>query len=70
MVSDDNVNIIPALGRITGGLASSDGSDVREDILEYRDNDGWRKVGTMKKGRQFHATSLIAYDQIKDTCKG
>ena len=53
------------LALVTGGL---DENDLREDILEYRNDDGWRKVGAMKNGRRYLSTSFIAYDQIKDKC--
>ena len=53
------------LTRVTGGW---DG-DYSADILEYRDGEGWRVVGEMKNARLSHATSVVAFDQIKNNCK-
>ena len=39
-----------------------------DEILEYRESDGWRKVGAMKVGRSNFATSVVAYDQFKYSC--
>ena len=39
-----------------------------EDILEYRDGDGWKKVGAMKNERNYHGISVIKYEDFKDYC--
>ena len=50
-------------------LGGYDGGDAySEDILEYRDGDGWRKVGAMKNGRAYHALSLVKYKDIHNYC--
>ena len=41
----------------------------REEILEYRDGDGWRQVGSMKNGRYDHAISLVEYDNFMKLCE-
>ena len=54
------------LTHVTGGYNDDDRS---ADILEYRDGEGWRDVGEMKSARALHATSVVAFDQIKNKCK-
>ena len=39
-----------------------------KDILEYREGEGWKKVGVMKNGRKYHATSLVKYQDFKNYC--
>ena len=39
-----------------------------DDILEYRYEDGWRKVRRMKNRRSYHALSLVNYDDFKEYC--
>ena len=51
--------------RVTGG---EDGNCDSEDILEYRDGDGWRKVGAMRHARAYSGVSIIKYEDFKDYC--
>ena len=55
------------LANVTGG--EDDDRDYRADILEFRDDDGWRKVGAMKRRRDSPVTSVVNYDQMKDKCR-
>ena len=54
---------------ITGGEYGGfwDGKQS-DDILEYKDGDGWKKVGTMKKGRVHSGVSNVRYEEFKDYC--
>ena len=45
--------------RVTGGHYGGFFGSYVEDILEYRDGDGWSKVGTMK-----NALSLVKYEDF------
>ena len=58
------------LACVTGGnYDAGEGIDIgSEDILEYRDGEGWRKVGAMKNVRSAHAVSLVKYEDFKDSC--
>ena len=40
----------------------------RGDILEYKDGDNWRKVGSMKNKRYFHAISRVNFNDFSDYC--
>ena len=51
---------------LAGGSDGKHGSG--SDILEYRDGEGWRKLGAMKSVRSDHATSVVAFDQMKNHC--
>ena len=55
-----------ALACVTGG--SFGFSDNSEDILEYRDRDGWKKLGAMKNARHHSAVSNVKYEDFKDYC--
>ena len=52
--------------RVTGGYPG--GGDSSDDILEYRDDDGWRKIGTMKNKRQKHGTSVVEFKDFERYC--
>ena len=40
-----------------------------EDILEFDgQTEQWRQIGTLKKGRYLHSTSVIDYNMIKEYC--
>ena len=54
------------LDRVIGGY---DGGDTySKDILEYRDGNGWRKVGSLKNARSYHALSHVKYMEIHNYC--
>ena len=53
------------MANVTGG---DDGFKNRKDILEYREGDGWKKVGAMKKGKSDHAILPVKYGDFKDYC--
>ena len=40
-----------------------------EDILEFDgQTEQWQQIGTLKKRRYFHSTSVIDYNLIKEYC--
>ena len=53
------------LTHVTGG--SGDGG-YSEDILEYRDGDGWSKIGVMREARAYHGTSVIEFKDFERFC--
>ena len=55
------------LTRVTGGRTYA-GRGYRADILEYKDSDGWRNLQTMKRGRAFHGTSLVDFNDFEENC--
>ena len=54
------------LAHFTGGWHG----DHMKDIMEFIEGEGWRKVGSMKSRKRFHATSLVKYKDFKDTTRG
>ena len=46
------------LARVTGGTDDVEGESSSDEILEYGGYN-WHKVGTMKRGRFVHATSVV-----------
>jgi len=65
----NEVRVITVNNRVLlfGGWAG-DNYKGRRDILEYRDGDNWRKVGSMKNGRGYHALSRVNYNDFSDYC--
>ena len=63
---------LPALFSVTGGSFGTGRyvgiGNYSADILEYRDGDGWRKIGTMKDGRSSHGTSVIEFKDFERYC--
>jgi len=55
---DNRVLLFGGERRIAHGGASA-------DILEYTDDDGWRKIGTMKNERKDHATSKVDFEDFE-----
>ena len=55
------------LACVSGGYLGV-GKGDSEDILEYRDGDGWRKIGTMKIARENHGQSLVKYEKFEQFC--
>ena len=51
---------------VTGGLGGN--GDYSTDILEYRDGDGWSKIGTMREARSLHGTSVIEFKDFERYC--
>ena len=51
---------------VTGGR--DDDLDYSADILEYRDGDGWSKIGTMREARTEHGTSVIEFKDFERYC--
>ena len=66
---DINITTVCAslqLFHVTGG--AYDGVKPSDEILEYRDDNGWRKVGAMMMRRNYHAVSLVKYEDFMDKC--
>ena len=53
------------LQNVTGGY---DGDNYYEDILEYKDGGGWRKVGEMQNGRNYHGLSPVNFNDFANYC--
>ena len=52
---------------IPGG--GKNGSDVQDFILQFLPDDGsWNQVGQMKVARQYHAASVVNFNDIADYC--
>ena len=49
----------------TGGYG---GVTPYDDILEYRDGDGWSKIGKMRDRRDYHGTSVIEFKDFEQYC--
>ena len=63
---NNNIASPASLARVTGG---GNGGYYSANILEYTDDDGWRKIGKMKNARNYHGTSLIEFENFKEYCK-
>ena len=51
---------------VTEGMYSNE--DHSADILEYRHDDGWKKVETLQKARNNHGTSIVDFEDFADYC--
>ena len=65
MINFDNIASLTQT-HVTGGNFRV--GDYNEDILEYRDGDGWSKIGTMRDARNYHATSIIEFKEFEEYC--
>ena len=65
MVSGYNINIncsaFLTLACVTGGGYFEGFSKVSDDILEYKEGNGWGKLGAMKNGRSANGISLVNF---------
>ena len=57
--------LLHLLTRVTGGF---DGDNRSDDILEFTDGDGWRKIGTMRDARGSHGTSVVEFKDFERYC--
>ena len=65
METDFNINITTlTLARVTGGrdeiFEYKDDEDETSDvILEFRDREGWSKLGSINNARDYHGVSIV-----------
>merc|ERR1712110_924705 len=64
----EGVRVTTVDNRVLLSGGRDDDGDRSADILEYRDGEGWNKIGTMRDAKYYHATSIIEFKEFEEYC--